>query len=550
MTLLAGFLDVMLRGVGLIALAAAVGGIAYALWGLRPLSPLSPLGVAAVRRALALVSTGAVVLAASRALLLLVIHPWALMDEHGRWPVREFLATDFGRGGLVSIVFAVGLAVAAFRLRSRVSWRRGWILAGVLAVLLLASGAWLAHALSRLNGREPLMAVTVLHQLGAALWIGGLIHLVGFRGLARGAGAGDPLGPQLLSRFSVLAFPAIGLVLVPGLVLSWAYIGDWGGVIGTGYGLMVLTKVALFLAALALGGLNFLFVRRWVRARAAGSARAVPVLIEAEAGIGITILLAASSLTSLPPAVDVVTDRATPTEVAARFVPKAPRLVSPPVGQLLAVAAPIDDTLSTRQAEEYAWSEYNHHVAGFFVSGMGLLALVDRTGRVPWARHWPLGLLGLAAFLFMRSDPRAWPLGPAGFWESMVLPDVLQHRLVVLIVVGLAVFEWLVRAGRLRRPGWRLVFPVLCAVGGALLLTHSHAMFNLKTEFLAEVSHAPMGILGVFMAWGRWIEIRLPGAARPGGAGDEFAPARRLVGFVWAIAMVLIGAILLFYRET
>jgi putative copper resistance protein D len=248
--------------------------------------------------------------------------------------------------------------------------------------------------------------------------------------------------------------------------------------------------------------------------------------------------------------VDVVTDRATPTEVAARFVPKAPRLVSPAVGQLLAVAAPIDDTLSTRQAEEYAWSEYNHHVAGFFVFGMGVLALVDRTGRVRWARHWPLGLLGLAAFLFVRNDPRAWPLGPAGFWESMVLPDVLQHRLVVLIVVGLAVFEWLVRAGRLRRPGWRLVFPVLCAVGGALLLTHSHAMFNLKSEFLAEVSHAPMGILGVFMAWGRWIELRLPGAARPGEAGDELAPARRLAGFVWAIAMVLIGAILLFYRET
>ena len=120
----------------------------------------------------------------------------------------------------------------------------------------------------------------------------------------------------------------------------------------------------------------------------------------------------------------------------------------------------------------------------------------------------------------------------------MVLPDVLQHRLVVLIVVAFGLFEWLVRIGMLVRPRWRLVFPVLCAVGGAMLLTHSHAMFNLKNEFLAEVSHAPMGVLGVLMGWGRWLELRLP------------AEARALPGWVWSSAFCLIGAILLVYRET
>jgi putative copper resistance protein D len=281
--------------------------------------------------------------------------------------------------------------------------------------------------------------------------------------------------------------------------------------------------------------------------------------VEAEIGIGITLLMAAASLTSLPPARDVVADRATPAEVAVRFEPKLPRLVSPPVSQLLAVAAPIEDTLSKRQTEEYAWSEYNHHMAGLFVFAMGLLAVLDRAGRAPWARHWPLGFLGLAAFLFVRNDPRAWPLGPAGFWESMVLPDVLQHRIVVLLLVGLAVFEWLVRTGRLRAPRWRLVFPLVCATGAGLLLTHSHAMFNLKSEFLAEVSHAPMGILGVFIGWGRWLEIRLPGPERAqldggarAGAGPALVPgwARRLPGLVWSVSMALVGAILLFYRES
>jgi copper resistance protein D len=529
MTLLAGFLDVLLRGVGLLALCASVGGVVYALVVLRALAPAAD--TTALRGLLGLVALGALALAVLRALVLFVLHPWVLADAGGRWPVADFLATDFGQASLVGTVLALGLAAVAARQRRRPEDRAGWTGAAVLALLVLANSAWLAHAVSRLEGRGPLMLATVLHQAGAVLWMGGLMHLV------RSWRA--PLAPDALGRFSTLAMAGVGLVLAPGAALALGYVGDWGALIGTGYGVMVLTKVALMASALVLGGLNYLLVRRWAGAPAPASARArMRAFIEAEVGIGITILFAAASLTSLPPAVDVVADRATPAEVAARFEPKLPRLTSPAVQQLLAAAAPIDDTLSTRQPEEYAWSEYNHHMAGLFVFAMGVLVVLDRTGRARWARHWPLLLLGLAAFLFVRNDPRAWPLGPAGFWESMALPDVLQHRLAVLLVIGLGLFEWLVRIGALARPGWRLVFPVLCAVGGGLLLTHSHAMFNLKGEFLAEVSHAPMGILAVFMGWGRWLELRLP-------AGD-----RALPGWVSSVALLVIGGILLVYRET
>jgi putative copper resistance protein D len=532
MTLLAGFLDVLLRGIGLIALCASVGGLAYAVVVLRVLgrAPLGPFPDGP-RAVLGLVSLGALVLALSRAVVLFVLHPWVLADAAGRWPVADFVATSFGRASVVGIALAAGLAVAAARLRKSPHSRAGWGLALVLGLAVLANCAWLAHAVSRLHDRGGLMVVTVLHQTGAVLWLGGLMHL------ARSWRTG--LSAAALARFSGLAVAGVGLLVAPGIGLTLGYVGDWGALIGTGYGVMVLTKVVLLASVLVLGGLNFLLVRRMARAAAGGvdPARVRP-LVEAEVGIGITILFAAASLTSLPPAVDVVVDRASPAEVALRFAPKLPHLSSPPVAALLAVAAPIEDTLSARQPEEYAWSEYNHHMAGVFVFGMGVLAVLERTGRARWARHWPLLLLGLAAFMFVRNDPRAWPLGPAGFWESMVLPDVLQHRLVVLLVVGLGLFEWLVRIGALARPRWRLVFPLLCAVGGGLLLTHSHAMFNLKTEFLAEVSHAPMGILGVFMGWGRWLELRLP-------HGEGALP-----GWVWSVSLLMIGGILLVYRET
>ena len=539
MTQLAGFLDVLLRGFGTVGLAAAVGGLVYLRLVLRPPAGAGGLVAAARGRALTLIAAGALLAAGCELLLLLLVHPWALAEDSGRWPLREFLSTEFGLAGLGRIALALALAAVTRWLRRGPDRALGWALALGLGLLLMANAAWLAHAVSRLHDRAPLMVGTVLHQLGAVIWVGGLIHLVGFALLWRRAGgpAAEPLGVGVLARFSAVAIAGLILVLAPGLYLSISYVGGWGGLVGTGYGVMVLTKAALLGCALVLGGLNFLILRRG-EAGAAAIAPRVPAFIEAEVGLGLTLLLAAASLTSLPPSVDVVTDRATPAEVAARFRPAMPRLSSPPIAQLLAAAAPMEDTLATRQPEEYAWSEYNHHAAGFFVLGMGLLALLGQTDRARWARHWPLGFLGLAAFLFVRNDPRAWPLGPAGFWESMVLPDVLQHRLVVLLVVALGVFEWMVRSARLTRPGGRLVFPLLCASGGALLLTHSHAMFNLKTEFLTEVSHAPMGLLGVVMAWGRWLEVRLP-------AADG-----RIPGWIWAASMSAIGLILLVYRET
>src|ERR1700720_1881840 len=92
------------------------------------------------------------------------------------------------------------------------------------------------------------------------------------------------------------------------------------------------------------------------------------------------------------------------------------------------------------------------------------------------ARHWPLLFLLLAVFLFFRSDPETWPLGDIGFWESFHDPEVLQHRAYVVLIAGFAFFEWGVRTGRIKAPAAALMFPLVTAVGAALLLTHSHAL--------------------------------------------------------------------------
>src|SRR5262249_59263258 len=95
--------------------------------------------------------------------------------------------------------------------------------------------------------------------------------------------------------------------------------------LGTGYGLMVLTKVVILVGLALLGASNFFTVRKLATApgiRLLGLRR----FVEVEVGLGLTVFFAAASLTSLPPAVDVVTDRASLAEVGTRFTPRRPSL--------------------------------------------------------------------------------------------------------------------------------------------------------------------------------------------------------------------------------
>jgi putative copper resistance protein D len=329
-------------------------------------------------------------------------------------------------------------------------------------------------------------------------------------------------------RFSAVAVVAVGALVAGGLGLSIAYVDGPGGLAGTSYGLMVLTKGVLLGGLLALGGLNFRALRaRWDEASSVRLRR----LVEVELGVGLTVLFAAASLTSLPPAIDVVADRATPAEVLTRFTPRWPSLSSPPLD-----AVPVDREAARTDADRQ-WSEYNHHVSGLFVLLMGALSLVALAG-VRAAGHWPLLFLGLAGFILLRSDPDAWPLGPQGFWAGMGDVEVWQHRVFVLIVVALGLGEWAARRGRLRSPWVARAFPLLCAVGGGLLLVHGHVTQDVKNAFLLEVTHAPLGVLGLVVGWGRWLEVRLA------------PPASRLPGWLSATAMVAIGTLLLLYRES
>jgi putative copper resistance protein D len=531
----AGLVDVLLRGLTLAASSVVLGGIAWLLLVLRAEAHVKP--DAAVARALRFVAGSAAITAAAQTAVMLVALG-ALADSHGGWPVALFLETSFARVALARVALGVVVGALALRMARQPAGRATWGVLVVAGIAQVGASAFMSHAVARVEHRVLLLLLDGVHQVAAAVWVGGLAHLTTFAVRARAdAEGGAALArdvPRVVARFSAMAVAAVAALVLAGVALTWLYVREPAALAGTAYGVMVLSKVILLAGALGFALANF----RAARAPAAlGEAPLFRLFrfVEVELGLGLTVLFAAASLTSLPPAVDVREDRATLAEVAARFTPSPPRLTSPPVDELIRTADPLMAPTGRRLDIERAWSEYNHHWSGMFVLAMSVLAALERLGLRP-ARHWPLVFLGLAAFMFMRNDPLAWPLGPAGFWESLTLPDVLQHRAFVLMVVAFAVFEWMVRTGRLRPRPWAYVFPLLCAVGGGMLLTHSHAMFSLKAEFLTEVTHAPLGLLGAFAGWGRWLEVRTPGGSRA-------------AGWAWVVCVGAVGLLLLFYRE-
>ena len=520
-----GFLSVVLRGATLGLGSLVAGGILFTQICLNRDAPETWAGC---RK---LIRWSAIALALAEAIL--IASDGAILRGTTDLGLAEIATADFFLAGAASALTALFCALL-------VRWARpgNRLMVGPV-LMLLAASLMTSHAASRVDHRIPALALTALHQGATLAWIGGLPFLL----IAVIRNRTLPESEQIGQRFSRVAQVSIAALLLSGVGLSYYYVGSVPGLYGTSYGLMILGKAVMFGLLLLLGALNFLIVR-------ALNGREFPLLMrlrrlsEAEIGIGFTIILAAASLTSQPPAAD-IKGRVTLHQITDRFTPHAPRFRSPSPSEISATVLPapgaeayVPGASSTPNSpSDIAWSEYNHNCSGVVVLMIGLLAAASRIFGLRWARHWPLAFLGLALFLVFRADADAWPLGPRGFWSSMLDPEILQHRLFALMIVAFAVFEWGIQVGRIHSRAAALVFPAVSALGGALLLTHSHGLSNVKEEYLAEASHLPIAIFAVMAGWSRWLEQRLDGAWQ------------RLPSVIWPVCFVAIGLMLLFYRE-
>jgi putative copper resistance protein D len=548
-----GFLDVVLRLVALSTQALMIGGVAFILLVALPFR--AEIGAEAddiLRRCRVLLRWGAGI-ATLGAAAIIVINV-LLLNGSADVPIAEGLKANFAIAEMVRIVASAGIFILASS-PSLGSGKRVSLVA--LAATLLIAAAANSHSVARMTDQVPMAFADAMHQLGASVWIGGIPYFVITLGHTNDRIAWRRVG----KRFSQMSMASVAGLVAAGLVLAYVFVGSWQGLYGTSYGVMVIGKVGLLGILLGFGLMNFLLVER-LRADPNTPILRMRRFAEAEIGIGLSVFALAASITSSPPSIDQPYDQVPWHITAERMTPVLhPRLTSPSHDDTAisvlqrkldveAVQGQIADRhprafvpgaglVVERVPADIAWSEYNHHWAGIMVAIIGILAILERTRIrwLGWTRHWPLMFFVLAGFLFLRSDPEDWPAGTIGFWESLKDAEPLQHKFIVLLVVVFGMFEWSVRTGILKKPWAPLVYPVLTAVGGGMLLMHSHNISDVKEQFLIEMTHIPLALVAVISAWARWLELRLD------------PPLNRTFGWVWPISYVVIGLLLLEYRE-
>jgi copper resistance protein D len=174
---------------------------------------------------------------------------WVLLTEtqFGHlWMARAFLA------GLLFCALWLGRP-------SNAGTRFGRGLTTVAALCLMGSLAWSGHAAGSPGGIGDIHLIADgLHLVAAGAWLGGLLPLSLLFVLA--IRQRDPSLASTLQiatrRFSTLGLLSVGTLLATGLVNTWMLAGSLPALLETDYGRLLLVKIALFVAMVAIAGIN------------------------------------------------------------------------------------------------------------------------------------------------------------------------------------------------------------------------------------------------------------------------------------------------------
>jgi putative copper resistance protein D len=190
-------------------------------------------------------------------------------------------------------------------------------------------------------------------------------------------------------------------------------------------------------------------------------------------------------------------------------------------------------------------SEFNHHLAGFFVVLAGLFILAQGTLPQRWSFlrfAWPSCFLLSGLFLLVFSDTELWPFGPQSWWYGLTHnPEDLQHKTFAVILLALGIIE-VQRARGILKSAWAgWLFPILACCGSVMLLFHEHhggmhGAAHMTTMARIQAEHLNFSVTGFGIGIFR---------------GLSEVPTRWQVtsARLWPLLMILLGVLLVLYRE-
>ncbi|WP_336992103.1 cytochrome c oxidase assembly protein [Leucobacter sp. VD1] len=195
---------------------------------------------AETRAAMDLAAASAAVLTVASAATILFTYvdvsgqPFSPDPQFGAGLAMFVTEIELGQLWMIELLLAAVTTVLAFAIRGR----RLTLLVLVAALLTTLPLAQQGHAAGA-SGHGLAVNSLLVHLLGAAVWLGGLLTLIFVARVVD-----KQRLAVLTARYSTLALFAFVGVVASGVVSAWLRIGSFDALFGTGYGQLVLLKTA------------------------------------------------------------------------------------------------------------------------------------------------------------------------------------------------------------------------------------------------------------------------------------------------------------------
>ncbi len=218
-------------------------------------------------------------------------------------------------------------------------------------------------------------------------------------------------------------------------------------------------------------------------------------------------------------------------------------------GMDMSMNEPLDDAahakLEAKILADKKESEFNHHLAGFFVALAGVFVLFqpNLAKRWPLVKYvWPACFLVAGIFVFVWSDTELWPFGGRQWLEALQNNrEVLQHKTFAILLLLLGAVEWQRARGALLAAwsGW--VFPLVAICGSIILIFHHHeggmvGEHHMETMARIQSQHLSYTACGF-------------GVGLTKGLSELGTVRARVFAKLWPSLLLMLGVLLMFYKE-
>ena len=168
----------------------------------------------------------------------------------------EAIQTYFGTIWLARMIITIVLLGIWFALDRKTDVTKKFQIPMLVAMLaLISTSSLIGHGAA--SGETPALILDYIHNLVAAVWIGGIFYFV-FTLLPSLSKLKEEnrekMSLALIPRFSIAFIISIGIVIITGPLLMWFLESDVGLITESVYGQLIILKIAIASVMVALGG--------------------------------------------------------------------------------------------------------------------------------------------------------------------------------------------------------------------------------------------------------------------------------------------------------